>query len=109
MPDLYTAHTEEEIRARFVQKCNELISHGLADTYKEICENTQIPIAAFNQVKSKGAMPTFKMIYNLQAVYKVSAESILFEQPPQIDLVLLKEQLATIHEALDQIDNTLLS
>ena len=107
MPDLYTAHTEEEIRARFVQKCNELISHGQADTYKEICENIQISPAAFSQVKNKGGVPTLKMIYNLQAFYKVPAESILFEQPPQIDLVLLKEQLATIHEALDQIDNTL--
>ena len=76
MPQLYSDSTEKEIRARFIQKCSNLIASGRA-SYKDICDRIQIPTTSFNQVKSGMAMPTVKMLYNLQVVFKVPAEGII--------------------------------
>ena len=107
MPQLYTDQTETEISNRFIQKCDALISSGLADTYKEVCDRIEISAASFNHIKAGRSLLTIKMLYNLQIVYKVPVESIIFDVAPKIDVASIKEQLANIHEALDQIDENL--
>ncbi|PIQ21012.1 MAG: hypothetical protein COW65_11545, partial [Cytophagales bacterium CG18_big_fil_WC_8_21_14_2_50_42_9] len=67
----------------------------------------EITYESFNQIRNKGGSPTLKMLYNLQLNYHVPVESILFERSYQINLPLLKQHLATLHETLDQIDDTL--
>jgi len=107
MPNLYTTQTKEDIRHRFINKFDELIENELAESYKEICKNLEITLESFNLLRNKGGVPTLKMLYNLQLVYNVPVDSILFERSHQIDLTTLKKQLATLHETLDQIDDTL--
>jgi len=107
MPNLYTSQTQEDIRLRFINKFDELIENELAESYKQICINIEITPESFNQIRNKKGLPTLKMLYNLQLVYNVPVESILFERTAHVNLALLQKQLAILHETLDQIDDTL--
>lgn len=103
MPQLYNDQTEKEIRGRFIQKCDDLIAAGRASTYKDICERIDISTASFNQVKSGKGMPTIKMLYNLQAVYKLSCEEVLFKTPPRTDVPAIARQLEQHLQACQDI------
>lgn len=107
MPHLYTDQTEAEIRARFIQKFEDIIAAGRAASYKEICDNIDISNASFNQVKSGKGMPTLKMLYNLEVVYKVPVESVVSGRAPGQEVQTIREQLGQIQEAVQKIEGTL--
>lgn len=104
---LYNDQIKTEIRERFIQKIDALISSGKAESYREVCENINITPAQLNQVKSGASMPTLEMFYNLQMVYKVSVESILFVNPPKLNLVFIKAQLSAIQDSMEKIEGAL--
>jgi len=107
MAQLYNENNKPEIRSRFIAKCDALIQEGKANSYADLCSNINISPASFNQVKSGPAMPTVEMLYNLQAAYKVSIESILFINPPQVNQVLIKNQLNAILNSVQSIQSEL--
>ncbi|WP_026462611.1 helix-turn-helix transcriptional regulator [Adhaeribacter aquaticus] len=103
MPKLYNEDIETQIRNRFIQKVDNLIAAGLADTYADICRSINIKTASLNQIKSGKSKPTLEMLYNLQSVYGILAEDILFEKPPKPDVQLLTQQIKKLQGGLDEI------
>ncbi|WP_026463526.1 hypothetical protein [Adhaeribacter aquaticus] len=107
MPQLYNDDIENQIRTRFIQKCDDLISTGRVDSYAELCRSIEISPASFNQVKTGVTKPTLQMLYNLQSVYKVSVESILFINPPKLNMVFIRSQLSAIQESLEKLEGAI--
>jgi len=104
MAHLFNETTESEIRARFIKKFDDLIKYDKARSYREICLKIEITAQDFNQIKSGLAMPSYKMLYNLQVTYKIPIEEIFFIQPPRVNLVLIKAQLNAILDKVEAIE-----
>ncbi|WP_026461483.1 hypothetical protein [Adhaeribacter aquaticus] len=103
MPQLYNDDIENQIRSRFIKKLDELIATGRADSYVDICDNLKIFKSALTQIKLGKTKPTLRMLYNLQVVYGIMVEDILFETPPKPDVGNLTHQIKKLQDGLDDI------